>query len=134
MQGAQPSALWQPRGVGWGGRWERGSRGQGMCILVVGSWWCMAETSQYCKAIILQKKKKATSAPPNNNGLNAPIKRCRIEYWENITFINICYLLLHNIHNIIYYNIYVLNIYWYIGFHKMLQKNPNELFDQLSVL
>jgi len=29
MQGAQPSALWQPRGVGWGERWEGGSREQG---------------------------------------------------------------------------------------------------------
>ena len=24
----KPSALWQPRGVGWGGRWEGGSRGR----------------------------------------------------------------------------------------------------------
>ena len=28
-QGAQPSALWQPREVGWGGRWEGGSGGRG---------------------------------------------------------------------------------------------------------
>ena len=27
-QGARPSALWQPRGVGWGGRGEGGSRGR----------------------------------------------------------------------------------------------------------
>jgi len=26
---AQTGALYQPRGVGWGGRWERGSRGRG---------------------------------------------------------------------------------------------------------
>ena len=28
-QGAQILALWQPRGAGWGGRWEGGSRGMG---------------------------------------------------------------------------------------------------------
>ena len=28
-QGAQTQALGQPRGVGWGGRWEGGPRGQG---------------------------------------------------------------------------------------------------------
>ena len=27
-QGAQTGALWQPRGVGWGGKWERDSRGR----------------------------------------------------------------------------------------------------------
>ena len=27
-QGVQPGALWQPREVGWGGRWEGGSRGR----------------------------------------------------------------------------------------------------------
>ena len=32
MPGAQASALWQPRGVGWSERWEGGSRGMGhMC-------------------------------------------------------------------------------------------------------
>ena len=28
-QGAQTSTLWQPREVGWGGRWEGGPRGRG---------------------------------------------------------------------------------------------------------
>ena len=28
-QGTQNEALWQPRGVGWGGRWEGGSGGRG---------------------------------------------------------------------------------------------------------
>ena len=28
-QGTQTGALCQPRGVGWGGRWERGLRGRG---------------------------------------------------------------------------------------------------------
>ena len=28
-QGNQEGALYQPRGMGWGGRWEQGSRGRG---------------------------------------------------------------------------------------------------------
>ena len=28
-QGTQTGAVYQPRGVGWGGRWEGGSRGSG---------------------------------------------------------------------------------------------------------
>ena len=28
-QETQTGALYQPRGVGWGGRWERGSKGWG---------------------------------------------------------------------------------------------------------
>ena len=28
-QGTQTGALYQPRGVGWGGRWKGGSRGRG---------------------------------------------------------------------------------------------------------
>ena len=28
-QGTQTGALYQPRGVGWGGRWGGGSRGRG---------------------------------------------------------------------------------------------------------
>ena len=28
-QGTQTGVLYQPRGVGWGGRWEGGSRGRG---------------------------------------------------------------------------------------------------------
>ena len=27
-QGAQPGALWQLRGVGWGGSWEGGAKGR----------------------------------------------------------------------------------------------------------
>jgi len=30
-------ALYQPRGVGWGGRWEGGSKGEDMCIPMVDS-------------------------------------------------------------------------------------------------
>ena len=28
-QGIQTGALWQQRGVGWGGKWEGGSKGRG---------------------------------------------------------------------------------------------------------
>ena len=31
-QETQTGALCQPRGVGWGGRWERGSKGMDICI------------------------------------------------------------------------------------------------------
>ena len=33
-QETQTGALYQPRGVGWGGRWEGGSRGRG-CIIPI---------------------------------------------------------------------------------------------------
>ena len=46
MQGAQFSVLWQPRRVGWGGRWEEGSRGRRhIYIPMADSCWCMAETN-----------------------------------------------------------------------------------------
>ena len=53
-QGAQTSALCQPRGVGWGGRemggkWEgNGSEGQeggDICIPMAETCWCMVETN-----------------------------------------------------------------------------------------
>ena len=31
-QGTQTGALYQLRGVGWGGRWEGGSRGRGIYV------------------------------------------------------------------------------------------------------
>ena len=31
-QETQTGALYQPRGVGWGGRWEEGSKGGDICI------------------------------------------------------------------------------------------------------
>ena len=58
IQGTQTGALWLPRGVGWGGRWEGGSRGRahmytyGRFMLMYG------RTSTYFKAIILQLGKK----------------------------------------------------------------------------
>jgi len=40
-QGIQSGALWQPRGVGLGGRWEGGN----ICIPMADPRWCMAETN-----------------------------------------------------------------------------------------
>ena len=59
-------ALWQPRGVGWGGRCESGSRGRGyiyiyiythtyLWLIYVDIW---QKSTQYCKAIIVQLKNK----------------------------------------------------------------------------
>ena len=48
-QGAQPGALYQPRGVGWGRRWEGGSREREHVDT-------RQKPTQYCKAIILQLK------------------------------------------------------------------------------
>ena len=36
-QGTQSGALWQPKEVGWGGRWEGGSSGRGHVILLTDS-------------------------------------------------------------------------------------------------
>ena len=36
-QETQTGALYQPRGVGWGGRWEGGSRGGDICISMADS-------------------------------------------------------------------------------------------------
>ena len=47
--GAQPGALWQPRGVRWGGRWE-GCSGLGTHVhprlIHVNVWQCMAKESK----------------------------------------------------------------------------------------
>ena len=56
-QETQFGAVWQSKGVRWGGRWERVSRGRGH--LYTCGWFhvdvCQKPT-QYCKAIILQLK------------------------------------------------------------------------------
>ena len=46
VQGVQSHALWQPRGMWWGGRWEEGWRGEDRCIPMVDSCWYMAETNK----------------------------------------------------------------------------------------
>ena len=56
-QGAQPAALWQPRGVGWGCGWKERFRREGtyvyLWLIHVVVW---QKPTQYCKAIILQLK------------------------------------------------------------------------------
>ena len=41
----QTGALYQPRWVGWGGRWEGGSKGRGICIQMADSCWGLTENS-----------------------------------------------------------------------------------------
>ena len=58
-QETQTGALYQPRGVGWGGRREGGSEGRGctyihIWLIHVKVW---QKTTKFCKAIILQLKK-----------------------------------------------------------------------------
>ena len=55
-QGAQPSALQQPRGVGWG--WEGGSGEKGHVYLRLIHTVEWQKATQHCKAIILQLKIK----------------------------------------------------------------------------
>ena len=53
-QETQTGALYQPRGVGWGGKWEGVSKGMGIYVylwlihVVVGQ-----KTAKFCEAIIL---------------------------------------------------------------------------------
>ena len=44
-QGAQPHALGQPSGVGWGGGYEGGPRGGGHKYILIDSCCCMVKTS-----------------------------------------------------------------------------------------
>ena len=44
-QGAPTGTLWQPRGVEGGWREEEGQDGGDVCIPMVDSYWCMAETN-----------------------------------------------------------------------------------------
>ena len=45
-QESQTGALCQPRGVGWGGRWEGGSKGGDICIPMADSCWSLTENSK----------------------------------------------------------------------------------------
>ena len=49
-------ALWQPRGVGWGVRWEEVQEEGDMLIPMADPCAIWQELTQYCKAIILQLK------------------------------------------------------------------------------
>ena len=57
-QETQTGAQYQPRGVGWGGRWEGGSTGKGICIPILIHVELWQKTTKFCKAIILQLKNK----------------------------------------------------------------------------
>ena len=53
-QETQTGALYQPRWVGWGGKWEGGSKGRG-CVslwLIHVEFW--QKTTKFCKEVILQ--------------------------------------------------------------------------------
>lgn len=54
MQGAQPGALWRPRGVG--GSFRRGD----LCTLTAGSRSCTQKPTQHCKAVIFQLNRGET--------------------------------------------------------------------------
>ena len=53
-QGTQTGALCQPRGVGWGGRWEGGSKGRGYMYIWLIHVEVRQKTAKFYKAIILQ--------------------------------------------------------------------------------
>ena len=58
-QEIQTGALYQPRRVGWGGRWDGGSKGRGyMLYLSLSHVEVWQKTTKFCKAIILQLKNK----------------------------------------------------------------------------
>ena len=44
-QGTQAGAWWQPRGVGWEGRWEECSSGGAMGQPMADSYWFLVETN-----------------------------------------------------------------------------------------
>ena len=45
-QGTQRGSLYQPRAVGWGGRWEGDSEGGYICIPMTDSCWCLTENNK----------------------------------------------------------------------------------------
>ena len=49
-QGTQTGALWQPRGLGWGGGGREVPEGGHTCIPMADSCWCMAETNTILKS------------------------------------------------------------------------------------
>ena len=66
-QGAQLSALWWPRGMGWG-RWREAQEGRDISIHIVIHAVIEQKLTQHCKAITLQKKiKKINQLYLNNN-------------------------------------------------------------------
>ena len=59
-QGAQPGALWWPKGAGWGWWWREAPEGENIYVRIVmtDSWCCTAESTQHFKEIILRLKIK----------------------------------------------------------------------------
>ena len=53
-QETQTGALYQPRWVGWGGKWEGGSKGRRCVYLWLIHVEVWQKTTKFCKAVILQ--------------------------------------------------------------------------------
>ena len=73
----RPGALGRPRGMGWGGRWERGSAWRTYVnpwLIHVNVW---QKSLQYCKAISLQLIKNNSN---NSSGIGASL----VAQWETI--------------------------------------------------
>ena len=60
-QETQTGTLYQPRGVGWGERWEGGSEGGEICIPMADHVDVWQKPTKFCKVINLQLKKNKTS-------------------------------------------------------------------------
>ena len=89
-QETQTGTLSQPRGVGWGGRWEGGSKERGYMYtydwFIVEVW---QKTIKLCKAIILQlKNKKSTGVGCHFLLQPSPgvfSNSCPLSWWCNLT-------------------------------------------------
>ena len=57
-QKTQTGTLYQPRGMGWEGRWEGVSKGWDICVPIADSFRSLTENDKILKAIILQLKNK----------------------------------------------------------------------------
>ena len=69
-QETQTVALYQPRAVGWGGKWEGSSRGRGLTHVEV---W--QQKTKLHKAIILQLKNKKRKHNSPDTGSNVSTDR-----------------------------------------------------------
>ena len=63
----QTGVLYQPRGVGWRGRWEEVSKGRSYVYLWLIYVEVLQKTTKFCKAIILQKIKQIIELYIENN-------------------------------------------------------------------
>ena len=109
-QGSKTGALWQPRGVGWGGKWKGGSRGRGHMytygwfMLMYGrnkrnivkklafkkkpkkhDWWKPTSFSRAC-APSLMELVPAFSSPPMCSSSTLPSKKVTLLLiWQKFT-------------------------------------------------